>query len=102
MRKGKADTITFKVDAALLGAIRRIPNRSAFIRAAILGALDGMCPLCQGSGVLSPDQKQHWDTFAADHRLRECGECHELHLVCLPRRRAALTDAKRRSRRRRR
>ena len=82
MGRAKADTITFKVEAPLMELLRRVPNRSAFIRGAILNALENACPLCQGSGHLSPDQKRHWDAFAADHGLQECGDCHELHLVC--------------------
>lgn len=82
INKQKESVITFKVDASLLDALRNIPNRSEFIRAAILSALDNHCPLCAGTGVLTPNQKKHWETFAADHALRECGDCHEVHLVC--------------------
>jgi len=78
----KQEIITFKADASLAEAMRGVENRSAFIRAAILAALDNTCPLCQGAGFLSPDQKQHWEEFSEHHVLEECEECHELHLVC--------------------
>jgi hypothetical protein len=78
----KQEIITFKVDSTLRQALRGIENRSEFIRAAILGALDSVCPLCKGSGILTPDQRRHWVTFAKDHALEECGGCHALHLVC--------------------
>ena len=78
----KPEVVTFKVEASLLEAMKRIPNRSAFIRSAILGALESACPLCQGTGCLSPNQKEHWEAFAADHAVEECDDCHELHLVC--------------------
>jgi hypothetical protein len=78
----KETVVTFKADASLLDALRSIPNRSEFIRAAILSALDNHCPLCGGTGVLTPNQKQHWEAFARRHPLRECGDCHEVHLVC--------------------
>ena len=81
-RAKRPEVVTFKVDASLAEAMKRIANRSAFIRAAILGALDSMCPLCQGTGVLTPNQKRHWDEFAGSHRLEECGKCNELRLVC--------------------
>ncbi len=74
--------ITFKADAALMAALKRVPNRSEFIRAAILAALDNHCPLCGGTGVLTPHQKTHWEVFARRHPLRECSDCHEAHLVC--------------------
>ena len=80
--KKKQSIVTFKVNEDFLAVIRDIPNRSEFIRAAILQALDNHCPLCGGTGVLTPNQKKHWETFALAHPLRECGDCHEVHLVC--------------------
>lgn len=78
----KQDIVTFKVDEPLLAAMNGIPNRSEFIRAAILAALDSVCPLCKGSGILTPDQRRHWDRFAEHHALAECEDCHAMHLVC--------------------
>ncbi len=82
MGRPKDEIITFKADRSLLEAMKGIPNRSAFIRAAILAALDSVCPVCQGTGVLTPEQRKHWVAFAADHRITECDDCHELHVVC--------------------
>ena len=85
-RKGggrrKQETITFKVDAGLARAMRGIPNRSEFIRAAILASLEGICPLCLGTGWLTPDQHRHWTSFSGNHAVTECSHCHALHLVC--------------------
>ena len=78
----KQEIITFKADEPLRRAMRGIPNRSEFIRAAILSALDSVCPLCKGSGILTPDQRKHWDEFAEHHALAECEDCHAVHLVC--------------------
>ena len=78
----KAEVISFKADQALLEAMAAIPNRSEFIRNAILAALNGVCPLCQGTGILSPQQKRHWQSFARHHQVRRCGDCQALHLVC--------------------
>ncbi len=82
MTISKQKTITFKVDVALADELRKMPNRSAFIRAAILGAMENSCPLCQGTGFLSVAQRKHWDEFTTHHTLEECGDCSELHLVC--------------------
>ena len=82
MASSKPAIVTFQADEALMDALRKIPNRSAFIRTAILAAMDHLCPLCQGTGILTPPQKRHWETFAQDHQLQECGDCHEWHLVC--------------------
>ncbi len=76
------EIVTFKADQALLDALEGVDNRSEFIRAALLAALDNTCPLCKGRGLLTPNQKRHWSAFAANHNLTECGDCHELHLVC--------------------
>ncbi len=76
------EVITFKVDQSLSKLMRGVENRSQFIRAAILEALDNVCPLCQGSGVLTPHRKKHWNDLANHHKKKECKECHEEVLVC--------------------
>ncbi len=80
--KNRLEVVTFKADSTLMEALKSIPNRSAFIRDSILAALANTCPLCNGVGFLSPDQKKHWETFARNHRVEECGDCHATHLVC--------------------
>ena len=67
---------------SLLAALGGIANRSQFIRTAILNALESACPLCKGSGTLTPNQWSHWETFSTDHFVEECEECHESRLVC--------------------
>jgi hypothetical protein len=73
---------TFKADPALAEALRAVPNRSLFIRTALLAALDSACPLCQGTGVLTLEQRGHWEAFVKHHPLRECGDCSARHPVC--------------------
>jgi hypothetical protein len=82
MATAKAEVLTFKADSALVEALRGIPNRSAFIRNALLAALENTCPLCCGTGQLTPGQREHWDEFATDHAVAECDRCHEVHLIC--------------------
>ena len=79
---GKQQIITFKAEQALVEAMDAIPNRSEFIRSAILAALDGVCPLCHGTGVLSPHQQEHWQEFRQNHPVERCADCHENKLVC--------------------
>ena len=78
----KQETITFKVDEDLAGIIKGLPNRSQFIRHAILNMLENTCPLCQGTGILNPSQKKHWNEFAKEHDLQKCEDCNELYMVC--------------------
>ena len=77
------ETITFKADGELARLLSIMPNKSEFIRHAILGAMDNTCPLCQGSGIITPQQKQHWDEFMTNHRIERCDDCDAIHLVCL-------------------
>ena len=78
----KQTIITFKADETLAEALQTVPNRSEFIRNAILTALDNGCPLCQGTGILTREQQKHWAEFLAHHSLAKCEKCHAIHLVC--------------------
>jgi hypothetical protein len=78
----KEEVITFKVNESLARVLKGIPNRSEFIRNAVLSALDNSCPLCKGVGTFTPDQWRHWEAFSREHPLEECNDCHSLHLVC--------------------
>lgn len=82
MKPPKQEIVTFKVDEALHDILKSIPNRSEFIRAAILAALENVCPLCRGTGVLSPNQQKHWEQFARRHPLHQCDGCREYVLEC--------------------
>ena len=82
MKHQKSDIITFKADQSLVDALARVPNRSEFIRSALLAALENTCPLCQGTGFLTPKQRTHLEDFMGDHQIEECHDCHEIHLVC--------------------
>ena len=81
----KQGVVTFKVDDALFEIIRDMPNRSEFIRNALLEALGNICPLCNGTGILTTNQRQHWEEFCADHAVETCSECSERRLVCMSR-----------------
>ncbi len=82
MPRTKTEVVSFKADATLLDAMRGVANRSEFIRTAILAALDSTCPLCSGTGTLTPNQMRHWNDLATDHSVEECEDCREVRLVC--------------------
>ena len=82
MPSRKQEIITFKVDEKLAEELKDLPNRSEFIRSAILSALDNICPLCRGNGHLTPAQKKHWDSFMDRHDIAKCEECHGLEIIC--------------------
>ena len=78
----KEEIVTFKADESLVAALEGVPNRSAFIREAILSALESRCPLCRGTGIMSAEQQKHWNEFSRHHRIVECCDCHAIHIVC--------------------
>jgi len=82
MTTDKSETISFKVDAELMAALAGVANRSEFIRSALLAALRNACPLCNGSGILRPQQRHPWDEFAASHPRAECERCHARVFTC--------------------
>ena len=79
----KHSVITFKADEFMMAALEKIPNKSEFIRAAILAALDETCPFCSGTGILNPHQKVHWSNFLAEHHLTQCKECNGVEIHCI-------------------
>jgi RecJ-like exonuclease len=78
----KDEVITFKVDGALAEQLRLMPNRSEFIRQAVLQALQFECPVCRGTGTLSPNQMKHWEEFSHHHHFTTCDVCGEHHISC--------------------
>jgi|CXWL01.1.fsa_nt_gi hypothetical protein len=84
IKDADVEVITFKMDRSVKKAMRGIKNRSEFIRSAILAALDHVCPFCQGTGVLTPHRKKHWNELVGHHKMKECGDCHENVFVCRP------------------
>ena len=69
----KGEVITFKVDGNLAQALSGLPNRSEFIRASIMNALERACPLCRGAGVITAEQRTLWDEFLAFRESRSAG-----------------------------
>jgi hypothetical protein len=46
--------VTFRVDPELAGALRHLPNQTAFVERVLRDALGRLCPVCAGSGEV-PD-----------------------------------------------
>lgn len=78
----KQELVSFKVDAELADMLRRMPNKSQFIRKAVLQALDHECPVCQGTGILSPEAMEHWKEFTQHHHVVDCDSCGATYLTC--------------------
>ena len=83
MRSEKKNAvITFKAEDELLSALEKLPNKSQFIRSAVLNALEETCPLCGGAGFLNERQFRHWKSFEREHRIYRCGRCDGLEIKC--------------------
>ncbi|MBU0943544.1 MAG: CopG family transcriptional regulator [Proteobacteria bacterium] len=82
MEKKRERVFSFKADGDLAEALENTPNRSEFIRKALLTTLEHECPLCKGSGVLTLEQGKHLEQFLTVHPLTRCEECQAMHFVC--------------------
>lgn len=80
--KKKERVFTFKADAHLARSLEQLPNKSEFIRKALETALEKKCPLCDGTGSLSLEQRKHMEHFLVLHSLEKCDECDAVHFVC--------------------
>lgn len=80
--KRKEETVTFKADPGLAAELKKLPNKSEFIRKALLQAIGNECPLCSGTGTLTPNQLKHWKEFKDHHHAIKCVTCNEVHLTC--------------------
>jgi hypothetical protein len=81
-KNNQNETITFKADETIKNAMKGIVNRSDFIRSAILAALNNTCPLCYGSGILTPHQHKRWEDFTKHHPRVDCDQCSAGHFSC--------------------
>ncbi len=82
MEKKSDRVFSFKAEGELSRALENTPNRSEFIRKALLAALEHECPLCKGTGVLSLEQGKHLQQFMTAHLLTRCEDCQAVHFVC--------------------
>jgi len=73
---GQQETVlSFRVDHHLAEALNRLPDRSGFIRKAILRAFYRVCPACQGKGVLPETAALPIEAFIAKNLTAKCQCC---------------------------
>ncbi len=82
MKTIKERVFTFKADEQLADLLDDLPNRSEFIRKALLSAMNRHCPLCHGSGILTVEQQGHLEQFLITHSLEKCMTCNAVHFTC--------------------
>jgi len=67
--------VSFRVDAHLAEMLARLPDKSSFIREAVLKRFYDVCPLCQGRGVLPGLVAGWWTRRVAETNPRKCRCC---------------------------
>src|SRR5688500_16794073 len=71
----KNDVVAFKVEEELAEFLNQLPNKSAFIRKAIVAQMSMACPLCHGSGQVSRWVHDHYLPLLANLTTRNCDGC---------------------------
>jgi len=79
----KSQIVAFKVEEELAEFLNRLPNRSAFIRRAIMAQIGADCPLCAGQGLIPRGVYEHFAPVLARNSTRKCDGCGER--LALPR-----------------
>lgn len=82
-RKAKTEIVAFKVEQELAEFLNKLPNKSEFIRKAIVAQFGMACPLCDGSGVVPRGIHTHYKPVIAEHNTRPCAMCEAVQTVPL-------------------
>lgn len=71
----KKQIVAFKVEDDLANFLDALPNKSEFIRKAILAQFGMTCPLCTGTGVVDKGVHDHFEPVIGEHNSRPCEKC---------------------------
>jgi hypothetical protein len=71
----KSRIVAVKIEDELADFLDRLPNKSDFIRKAILAQFGTACPLCTGSGQVPAAVGDHYAPVLRRHRERPCLKC---------------------------
>jgi hypothetical protein len=74
-KPAKPAVVAFKVEEALAELLDKLPNKSAFIRKAIIAQLGMACPLCNGSGVVARGLHDHYTALLGRLNSKACDNC---------------------------
>ena len=91
----KSKIVAFKVEESLADFLDNLPNKSDFIRKAILAQFGMTCPLCIGSGVVPRGLHDHFKPVIETHNTRPCDKCKSVVTVPMTSEGVAATDRKR-------
>lgn len=71
----KPVVLAIKVPEDLAEFLDRLPNKSEFVRQAILAQMQMACPLCDGLGFVARGIGDHYRPVLDRHQTKECGHC---------------------------
>ena len=91
----KSKIVAFKVEDDLAEFLNNLPNKSDFIRKAILAQFGMTCPLCTGSGVVPRGVHNHYEPLIAANNERPCDKCKSPVKMPLTAENVAVADRKR-------
>lgn len=74
-KSNKSKIVAFKVEEELAEFLNNLPNKSDFIRKAILAQFGMTCPLCTGTGVVPRGIHDHYQPVIARENQRSCEKC---------------------------
>jgi hypothetical protein len=77
-KNSKSQVVAFKVEEELAHFLDHLPNKSDFIRKAILAQFGMTCPMCVGSGVVTRGVHDHFKPMFAEHNQKPCEKCKTL------------------------
>lgn len=76
MSQTKQTVVSFRVDQHLAEMLNNLPDKSAFIREAILRRFHSACPFCQGRGVIPSVIAEWLASRLPAYETTECVCCH--------------------------
>lgn len=91
----KSKIVAFKVEEDLADFLDNLPNKSDFIRKAVLAQFGMTCPLCTGTGVVPSGVHNHFKPVIAEHSARACEKCKTAVAIPISAESVAAADRKR-------
>lgn len=74
-KSSKSQIVAFKVEEELAEFLDNLPNKSDFIRKAILAQFGMTCPLCVGTGVVARGVHDHFKPIIERQNEKPCEKC---------------------------